>query len=458
MADKLWAGRFSKGADPIAETYTESVSFDNWLAPYDIMGSIAHVRMLAHCGIINAPECSRIVEGLDSIREDIIKGEFEYRLELEDVHTNIEVALTERIGPVGGRLHTGRSRNDQIALDMRLYVRDAVDETCELIRSLQKTIKQLAEQHVETVMPGMTHLQHAQPVSFAHHIMAYFWMFERDYGRFSDLRKRVNVMPLGAGALAGTSFPIDRQFVAKELGFDSVSRNSIDTVSDRDFVIEFCAAASISMMHVSRLAEEIVMWSSDEFSFVVVDEKYATGSSIMPQKRNPDVAELARGKTGRVYGALINLLTIMKALPLAYDRDMQEDKPPMFDAADTLVATLCVVEGMIGTLEVRVDRLSEATATGALCATDLADYLVRKGLPFRKAHKCVAQLVQKCVDKGTALDMLTVDELNEASELFEEDALECLSPVSAMRMRRSEGGTAPEAVRKQIEQAEQLLG
>ncbi|MCD6287697.1 MAG: argininosuccinate lyase [Candidatus Hydrogenedentes bacterium] len=356
MAEKLWAGRFSGISDPIAETYTESVSFDSWLAPYDIMGSIAHVRMLARCGIITEAESCRIIDGLESINRDICDGTFKFRPELEDVHTNIEVALTERIGPSGGKLHTARSRNDQVALDMHLYVRDAVDETRELLRSIQKTIKELAEQHVETVMPGMTHLQHAQPVSFAHHIMAYFWMFERDHQRFSDLRRRVNVMPLGAGALAGTPFPIDRQFVAELLDFDSVSENSIDAVSDRDFVIEFCSVAAISMMHISRLAEELVMWSSDEFGFISIDERYATGSSIMPQKRNPDVAEIARGKTGRAYGALMNLLTIMKGLPLAYDRDMQEDKPPLFDAADTLVATLYVVNGMLATIEVRTER------------------------------------------------------------------------------------------------------
>lgn len=458
MADKLWSGRFSKGSDPLAEAYTESVSFDTWLAPYDIIGSMAHVRMLAHCGILSNSERDEIVAGLESIGEDVVKGDFEFRHDLEDVHTNIEVALTERVGPVGGKLHTARSRNDQVVLDMRLYVRDAIDETREALRCVQAAIKRLAEEHVETVMPGMTHMQHAQPVSFGHHMMAYFWMFERDHQRFTDMRRRVNVLPLGTGALAGSSFPIDRRFVADDLGFDDVSENSIDTVSDRDFAIEFCGAASIVMMHVSRLCEEIVMWSSDEFRFVVVDETYATGSSIMPQKRNPDVAELARGKTGRVYGSLMALLTVMKGLPLAYDRDMQEDKPAVFDTADTLVQTLCVIEGMVSTLAVQPDRLAAATAVGALCATDLADYLVRKGMPFRDAHNCVGRIVQKCVNEGMALNELTVDDLKTASDLFEGDALECLSPVSAMNTRNSPGGTAPESVRAQIDQAKGLLG
>jgi len=458
MAEKLWSGRFSRPSHPSAEAYTESVSFDCRLAIYDIVGSIAHAKMLGKCKIISREDAGKIVDGLETLMERVGAGAFEFTADLEDVHTNIEVALTELIGPVAGKLHTARSRNDQVSLDLRMYVRDAIDGVLGATRSLQATLTDLAERYIETVMPGMTHMQHAQPVSFAHHVMAYFWMLERDVARMDDTRRRVNSMPLGAGALAGTTFPIDRNFVAKELGFDSVAENSIDAVSDRDFAIEFCSAASIAMMHVSRLAEEIVLWSSPEFGFVTVDETFATGSSIMPQKRNPDVAELARGRTGRVYGALVALLTVMKGLPLAYDRDMQEDKLPVFEAADTLLATLDVVDRMMKSVTVHTERLAEAAADGALCATDLADYLVLEGVPFRDAHHCVAQLVKSAGEKGHRLSELNVDELRQANELFDEDALECLSLEGALRRRTSQGGTAPDAVREQIDCARKKLG
>jgi len=457
MVDKLWSGRFAERSHPAAEAFTESVSFDYRLAPYDIAGSIVHARMLAECGIIESDEAERIVGGLEKLLGDVQAGTFEFRADLEDVHTNIEVALTELIGPVAGKLHTARSRNDQVALDLRMYLRDVIDDVRSGIRSLQSTLADLAEKHTETIMPGMTHLQHAQPVSLAHHMLAYFWMFERDAGRMADARRRVNSMPLGAAALAGTSFPIDRDFVARELGFDSVAENSIDAVSDRDFAIEFCSAAAIVMMHISRLAEEIVLWSSAEFGFVTVDETFATGSSIMPQKRNPDVAELARGKTGRVYGALVALLTLMKGLPLAYNRDMQEDKPPLFDAADTLLATLNITDKMMASVTVHTDRLAESTAVGAVCATDLADYLVRKGVPFRDAHRCVAALVKTGLETGRELNQLTIEGLREAHELFDDDALDCLSAESALHLRTSHGGTAPDTVRAQLECARKVL-
>ncbi len=457
MADKLWSGRFSGKSHPAAEAFTESVSFDKRLALYDIVGSMAHARMLAKCGVITQDEADRILGGLETLLGKVRGGTFEFRPDLEDVHANVEVALADLIGPVAGKLHTARSRNDQVSLDLRLYLRDVIDDVRARMRSLQTALADLADRYIDSVMPGMTHLQHAQPVSFAHHMLAYFWMFERDHGRMRDARRRTNSMPLGACALAGTSFPIDPERVAKELGFDTVAENSIDAVSDRDFAIEFCAAAAIAMMHVSRLAEEIVLWSSSEFGFVTVDETFATGSSIMPQKRNPDVAELARGKTGRVYGALMALLTIMKGLPLAYDRDMQEDKPPVFDAADTLLATLDVVDKMMKSVTVHTDRLAEATAVGALCATDLADYLVRKGVPFRDAHRCVAGLVKSAIEQARELNELTIDELRAAHEMFDTDALECLSPATAMRLRTSPGGTAPAAVRRQLQRAREIL-
>jgi len=457
MAEKLWSGRFGDRRDPAAESFTESVSFDARLAPYDILGSIAHARMLGRCNIVPSADAEQIVAGLDQLLDQVRAGTFEFRTDLEDVHTNIETALTELVGPVAGKLHTARSRNDQVALDLRMYVRDVIDDVCRAVRAVQRALAELADRHTETLMPGMTHLQHAQPVSFAHHMLAYFWMFDRDVGRMRDARRRVNSMPLGAGALAGTSFPVDRRFVADELGFDTVAENSMDAVSDRDFAIEFSAAAAVTMMHVSRLAEEIVLWSSPEFGFVTVDETFATGSSIMPQKRNPDVAELARGKTARVYGSLVALLTLMKGLPLAYDRDMQEDKPPLFDAADTVLATLDVLGRMIGSITVHTDRLADAASVGAMCATDLADYLVRKGVPFREAHRCIAELVRSCVEKGSPLEELTAGQLRDAHELFDDDALECLSPDTAMRLRTSHGGTAPETVRTQLDRVRAAL-
>ncbi|OGO01607.1 MAG: argininosuccinate lyase, partial [Chloroflexi bacterium RBG_13_52_12] len=411
-------GRFSKPADKLAAEYTASLGFDVRLYRQDIAGSIAHAKMLARQGIITEEDNKAIAGGLEAIRDEIEKGKFKFKPELEDIHMAVESRLIEITGDVGRKLHTARSRNDQIALDMRLFTKGAISNTVEGLRALQRALLDISEGNKAVIIPGYTHLQAAQPVLLAHHLLAYFEMLQRDIERFNDCLKRVDVLPLGSGALAGVAYHIDREFLAKELGFNAVSRNSMDAVSDRDFVLEYEAAASISMMHLSRLAEEIVLWSSAEFGFIELDDAYTTGSSIMPQKKNPDVAELARGKTGRVYGNLMALLTTMKGLPLAYNRDMQEDKQGFFDTVDTLQTTLEVFAGMMKTLKVNAENTRKAAGRGYILATDLADYLVKKGETFRKAHEIVGKLVSYAVDKGKPLAGLTVKEYQKFSPLF----------------------------------------
>ena len=417
----LIRGRFQKAADKSVTGYTASIPFDWRLYPYDIAGSIAHARMLAKQGLISREEAEIINKGLVSIREEIEQGKFEFAPELEDIHMNIEARLIDKVGEVGGKLHTARSRNDQVALDMRLFVKEAISNTLVKLTQFQQALICLAEANKSVVMPGYTHLQPAQPVLMAHHLLAYFEMLQRDIDRFNDCLKRTDVMPLGSGAIAGVAYDIDREFLAQELGFSRISQNSMDAVSDRDFVIEYEAAASLCMMHLSRLAEEIILWSSAEFNFIELDEAYATGSSIMPQKKNPDVAELARGKTGRVYGNLMALLTTMKGLPLAYNRDMQEDKEGLFDTVDTLLSTLEVFTGMIKTLRVKAENTEQAVKRGYILATDLADYLVKKGEAFRTAHALVARLVNYAMERGKSFSELSLTEYNGFSPLFEED-------------------------------------
>ena len=437
--------------------YTASIHFDRRLYKQDIAGSIAHARMLAKQGIISDKDAELIVMGLTSIRGEIEQGTFELRADLEDIHMNIEARLIDKTGDIGQKLHTARSRNDQIALDMRLFAKEAFSETIDKLVGLQKALLELAEANRDIVMPGYTHLQRAQPVLFAHHLLAYFEMLQRDVERFRDCLKRADVLPLGSGALAGVAYNTDREFLAKELGFSRVSENSMDAVSDRDFVIEYQAAASLAMMHMSRLAEEFVLWSSAEFGFVELDEAYATGSSIMPQKKNPDVAELARGKTGRVYGNLLAMLTTMKALPLTYNRDMQEDKQVFFDTVDTLLSTLNVFTGMIATMQINGDRTKEAAQGGYILATDLADYLVRKGVPFRQAHGVVGELVQYAMEKGKAFAELSLGEYQTFSPLFAEDVFS-ITIESSLKARSARGGTAPEQVKEALKKARRSLG
>jgi len=445
-----------KEVEKSVRDYTQSVSFDQRLYKQDIAGSIAHARMLARQGIISDKEAELIVMGLVSIREEIEQGSFALRLDLEDIHMNIETRLTEKIGEAGRKLHTARSRNDQIALDMRLFAKEAISDTIEKLKELQRSLLDLAEANKEEIMPGYTHLQRAQPVLFAHHLLAYFEMLKRDVGRFRDCLKRADVLPLGSGALAGVPYAIDRQFLAQELGFAAISENSMDAVSDRDFIIEYQGAASLAMMHISRLAEEVVLWSSAEFSFVKLDDAYATGSSIMPQKKNPDVAELARGKTGRVYGNLFAILTTMKALPLAYNRDMQEDKEGFFDTVDTLISTLEVFTGMIAALKVQGEASRRAAEEGYSLATDLADYLVRKGIPFREAHGIVGRLVQYATEMGKSFAELGLSEYQTFSPLFAEDVYS-ISVESSIKARNVAGGTAPQQVTEALEKARRSL-
>ncbi|MBX6377236.1 MAG: argininosuccinate lyase [Clostridia bacterium] len=456
-SDKLWGGRFGPGGGRAAEAFTASLDFDRRLYRYDIAGSIVHARMLARVGVLTAEEAERIVRGLEAVREEIEAGTFPFRREYEDIHLNVERRLIELIGPVGGKLHTGRSRNDQVALDMHLYAKEAIARLQERLRRLQAILLRRAEEEVDTLMPGYTHLQHAQPVLLAYHLLAYFFMFQRDRQRLADCLRRTDVMPLGAGALAGTSFPIDRRWVAAELGFRDVYANGMDAVSDRDYLLELLAAAAIVMVHVSRLCEELVLWSSREFGFVEFDDAHATGSSMMPQKKNPDVAELARGKAGRVFGHLVGLLTVVKALPLAYHTDLQEDKEAVFDAVDTVEAVLEALAGALETLRFRRRRLEEALRGDFANATDAADYLVRRGLPFREAHAVVGQAVRLCLESGRALEDLTPEEWRRLSPLVGDDIREVLSPRAVVAARRSEGGTAPERVREQLALAAALL-
>ncbi len=454
--DKLWGGRFEKGMDAGAHAFGASITFDRRLFREDIAGSIAHATMLARQGILTQTEAASIVSGLQQIQGEIESGSAEPDLRWEDIHSFVESRLRQIAGEAAGKLHTARSRNDQVATDMRLFARASLKEIVSRLAGLQQAIVHVAETHTQVVMPGYTHLQRAQPVLLSHHLMAYFEMFQRDVERLQDCYRRTNVLPLGSGALAGVPYPIDRQFVAQQLGFDSISRNSMDAVSDRDFLIEELAALGLIMAHLSRFAEEMILWSTEEFGFIELDESYSTGSSIMPQKKNPDVAELIRGKTGRVYGSLLGLLTTIKGLPLAYNKDLQEDKEQLFDAVDTVSACLRMFTGMLATARFRVERTREAAAGGFSTATDIADYLVRKGLPFRRAHEVVGKLVRHCIERGCQFGDLTLDELRGFSPLFEEDVL-AIDVFASVQARDIPGGTAPNRVAEAISEARRLL-
>jgi argininosuccinate lyase len=447
---KPWGGRFTEATNELVEEFTASIPYDWRLYPYDIAGSIAHAAMLEKTGIITKAEARRIIKGLEDILREIASGSFSFKIELEDIHMNIESRLIEKIGPVGGKLHTARSRNDQVALDIRMYLRDEITGIHDLLRSLQKVLVMLADKHQDAVLPGYTHLQRAQPVLLGHHLLAYYEMFERDRARLQDCFRRVNVLPLGAGALAGTVLPIDRKFVAKQLGFGGVSENSMDAVSDRDFAIEFVSSCAQIMMHLSRLAEELVIWSSSEFGFITLSDGFTTGSSIMPQKKNPDVAELTRGKTGRVYGSLMALLTLMKGLPLAYNRDMQEDKEPLFDAADTVSLTVSVVTEMLKGVTVHKKTMQQAAEDGFITATDLADYLVRKNMPFRRAHEVVGRAVLRATELGCGLGDMPLAEYRKLSPQIGEDVYDAISVETSVTRRTSYGGTAPLNLRKRL--------
>ncbi|GDX60666.1 argininosuccinate lyase [Nitrosomonadaceae bacterium] len=454
---KIWSGRFSEPVSELVQRYTASVHFDQRLAEYDIQGSIAHAEMLSATGIISKKDLIAIKQGLEQIRNEIYNGEFIWLSELEDVHLNIEMRLTSLIGDAGKKMHTARSRNDQIATDIRLYLRFSIDDIIAHIKIMQKALLDLAEKHIDTVMPGFTHLQVAQPISFGHHLMAYFEMLKRDTERLVDCRKRLNKLPLGSAALAGTSYPINRRMVAKKLGFDGVCKNSLDAVSDRDFAIEFCACAALIMTHLSRLSEEFVLWMNPSFGFISLADRFCTGSSIMPQKKNPDVPELVRGKTGRVNGHLVALLTVMKAQPLAYNKDNQEDKEPIFDTIDTLNDTLRIYADMLTGINVNKDAMRNAAMHGYATATDFADYLVKKGLPFRDAHEVVAKAVRFAENKNLDLSKLTLPELKNFSRLVEKDIFMVLTLEGSIQSRDHIGGTAPSQVRIAIKQARKEL-
>ncbi|MFN3882202.1 MAG: argininosuccinate lyase [Nitrincola lacisaponensis] len=455
--NQQWGGRFSEPTDAFVARFTASVDFDKRLYKQDIQGSVAHARMLTRVGVLSQSECDDIVRGLGEIRVQIERGEFEWSVALEDVHMNIEAALTQKIGITGKKLHTGRSRNDQVATDIRLYLRDETDLILDEISRLQQGLLDLAEQEAETVMPGFTHLQTAQPVTFGHHLMAWFEMLSRDYERFVDTRKRINVMPLGAAALAGTTYPIDRHYTAELLQFSAPAGNSLDAVSDRDFAIEFCAASSLLLMHLTRMSEELVLWASAQFNFVNLPDRFCTGSSIMPQKKNPDVPELVRGKSGRVYGHLFSLLTLMKSQPLAYNKDNQEDKEPLFDTVDTVKGCLRAFADMVPALEARRDVMREAALRGFSTATDLADYLVRKGVAFRDAHEIVGLSVAYGIRTGQDLGQMTLDELRQFSDVIEADVFEVLTLEGSVSARDHIGGTAPAQVRHAVTVGRQLL-
>jgi argininosuccinate lyase len=458
MSDKkLWSGRFSEPTDAFVEAFTASVEFDQRLYRYDIQGSIAHATMLARAGILSTTERDSIIAGLERIREQIESGEFDWSVELEDVHMNVEARLTSAIGDAGKKLHTGRSRNDQVATDVRLYLRDEIEIIRGEILRLQHALLDKAEQEAETILPGFTHLQTAQPVTFGHHLMAWFEMLERDRERLADCNKRVNIMPLGSAALAGTTYPIDRHYTAQLLGFERPSENSLDAVSDRDFAIEFSAAAALIMMHLSRMSEELIIWSSAQFNFINLSDSFCTGSSIMPQKKNPDVPELVRGKTGRIFGHLMGLLTLMKGQPLAYNKDNQEDKEPLFDTVDNLKGSLKVFADMIPAITCKPESMREAALKGFATATDLADYLVRKGTPFRDAHEVVGKAVALGVGKGCDLAELSLEELRGFSERIDADVYSVLTLEGSVAARDHIGGTAPAQVRAAIGRARQRL-
>ena len=456
MEKKLWGGRFSEGTDAFVEEFTESVSFDKELALYDIKGSIAHARMLGRQGIIPQEDAQRIIKGLEEIQKEIEQGKFQWKKELEDVHMNIEKALIEKIGDIGGKLHTGRSRNDQVITAFRLYLKEETQNIIQLLRDLKKALLEKAKETVDVVMPAYTHLQRAQPVRMAHYFLAYLEMYNRDEERFSDTLKRIDQMPLGSGALAGVDFPVDREMTAKELGFSQIMRNSLDATASRDAVIEFLSDAAICMSNLSRQSEDLIIWNSAEFSFVELPDKLTTGSSIMPQKKNPDVLELIRGKTGRVYGDLVALLTVVKGLPMAYNRDLQEDKEPVFDAVRTLKGSIIGMTKIIEGLKPRKEIMEKA-AGGFALATDLANYLVRKGMPFRQAHHVVGQIVGYLTHQNRELESITLDELKKFSDLFDEDALNILNPYYVADARKSYGGTAKERVLEQIKYWEEKL-
>ncbi len=458
MQDKqAWSGRFNEPVAELVKRYTASVDFDKRLALFDIQGSLAHAQMLAACEIINAQDLKDIQRGMAQIENEILCGDFDWQIDLEDVHLNIERRLTVLVGDAGKRLHTGRSRNDQVATDVRLYLRHAIDELILLVHALQSALLDLAQHHTHTIMPGFTHLQVAQPVSFAHHLMAYFEMLKRDAERLADCRKRVNRLPLGAAALAGTSYPIKREYVAELLDFDGVCENSLDAVSDRDFAIEFAAAGSLIMTHLSRLSEELILWMSPRFGFIDIADRFCTGSSIMPQKKNPDVPELVRGKTGRVNGNLVALLTLMKGQPLAYNKDNQEDKEPLFDTVDTLTQTLRIYADMMGGITVKPEAMRHAALQGYATATDLADYLVKKGLPFRDAHEAVALAVRFAVERNCDICDLKIEELRQFSALIADDIYAVLTLEGSLAARNHTGGTAPQQVEAAIARARKSL-
>ena len=458
MSDKkLWAGRFNEPTDAFVEAFTASVEFDQRLADFDIDGSIAHATMLSARNILSSEERDLIIEGLEKIRAQIHAGEFNWSVELEDVHMNIEASLTRDIGDAGKKLHTGRSRNDQVATDVRLWLRHEIKLILNELKRFQLALLHLAEQEAETLLPGFTHLQTAQPITFGHHMMAWFEMLKRDAGRFADCKQRMNIMPLGAAALAGTTYPIDRELTAELLEFDMPAENSLDAVSDRDFAIEFSAAASILMMHMSRMSEELIIWSSAQFQFITLSDSFCTGSSIMPQKKNPDVPELIRGKSARVFGHLMSLLTLMKSQPLAYNKDNQEDKEPLFDIVDTLKGSLKVFADMIPAIACQHDNMRSAAMQGFATATDLADYLVRKGMPFRDAHEVVGKSVAFCVEKQCDLSDMSLEELQHFSRLIEKDVFDVLTLEGSVAARDHIGGTAPNQVRQAIARAKQQL-
>lgn len=454
---KLWAGRFAEKTSKIAEAFTESISFDKRLWRYDIEGSIAHAKMLGKQKIISQKDSSAIINGLKNIAGEIETGRFRFTVELEDIHMNIEAALIKNIGDTGKKLHTARSRNDQVALDLRLYLRAETKETIALIKNLQKTLLNAAGKNIGIIMPGYTHLQRAQPVLLSHHLLAYVEMLRRDRERFEDSLKRINVLPLGSCALAGTSLPVDRSYVAKLLGFKAIAENSIDAVSDRDFAIEFLTDAGILMMHLSRFAEELILWSTEEFSFIELPDAFTTGSSMMPQKKNPDVAELIRGKSGRIYGNMIALMTVMKGLPLAYNRDMQEDKTPVFDTVDTVKSCLTVLAQMVPKIRFIGDRMHEAASKAYSAATDIAEYLVKKGVPFRQAHEITGKIVRYCIKNKKQLGEISITEFRNFSQFISKDIYSRLSAENSVKAKNSRGGTSPSEVKKQIKSLKRLI-
>lgn len=454
---KLWGGRFEKGTEKAVDDFNSSISFDSRMYKQDILGSIAHSKMLGLCGIITMEDSNLIQATLKEVLIDIENGLVEFEIDAEDIHMNIEKILISRIGDIGKRLHTGRSRNDQVALDIRMYLRDEINFIQSLLINLENTLLILSENNLDTILPGYTHLQRAQPITFAHHMLAYFQMFRRDIERLLDCYKRVNVMPLGSGALAGTTYPVNREFVAEELGFSAITENSLDGVSDRDFVIELAACLSILMMHLSRFSEELILWSSHEFAFIEMDDAYSTGSSIMPQKKNPDVAELVRGKSGRVYGNLMSLLTVMKSLPLAYNKDMQEDKEAIFDSVDTIKMCLPVFVKMLATMKINKGNMYKAAQGGFTNATDIADYLVKKGLPFRDAHEIIGKMVLYCLENKKAIDELSINEFKGFSEKIDTDVYTEISLEKCVSGRNLPGGPAMESVLKAVENGRQFI-